>query len=245
MMKYFVSLFAMVLLVSSCNADTKNEQSTSGKDVKLSTTMDSVSYILGVNMGTQLRQDSIMPSIDAIAAGVKDALDDKIKLNDSVRNTVIQSFVAEMQKKQQAKQQAELDKQKALAPKNLADGQKFLEDNKAKEGVKVTASGLQYKIIKPGSAKKPKPTDQVEVHYKGTLIDGTTFDSSYDRGEPAKFPLNGVIPGWTEGLQLIGEGGKVFLYIPYTLAYGEAGMGNVIPPNSTLVFEVELIKIGE
>lgn len=245
MMKYFVSLFAMVLLVNSCNADTKNEQATSGKDVKLTTTMDSVSYILGVNLGTQLKQDEIVPTIDAIAAGVKDALDGKIIINDSIRNTVIQSFVAELQKKQQSKQQADMDKQKALAPKNLADGQKFLEENKSKEGVKVTPSGLQYKIIKPGSAKKPKPTDQVTVHYKGTLIDGTTFDSSIDRGEPAKFPLNGVIPGWTEGLQLIGEGGKVFLYIPFNLAYGEAGMGNVIPPNSTLVFEVELLKIGE
>src|SRR5690606_38847330 len=114
MMKYFVSLFAMVLLVSSCNADTKNEQSISGKDVKLSTTIDSVSYILGVQIGSQLRQDSIKPTIEAIAAGVQDALDDKIKLNDSVRNTVIQSFVAELQKKQQALQQAEMDKQKAL-----------------------------------------------------------------------------------------------------------------------------------
>lgn len=245
MYKFFVSLFALVLFVSSCNADTKSNQSNSVKDVKLTTTMDSVSYILGVNLGSQLKQDDITPVIDAIAAGVQDALDDKIKISDEVRNAVIQGFIATLQEKQQKKQEEEQAKMKEMAPKNLADGQKFLEENKSKAGVQVTASGLQYKIINPGSSKKPKASDQVTVHYKGTLIDGTTFDSSIERGQPATFPLNGVIPGWTEGLQLIGEGGKCFLYIPHNLAYGENGMGGVIPPNATLIFEVELLKIGE
>jgi FKBP-type peptidyl-prolyl cis-trans isomerase len=245
MIKYFVSMIAMVVLVSSCNADTKNAKGTSAGDVKLTTTMDSVSYILGVNLGTQLSQDSLKPVVDAIAAGVQDAIDGKIKLDEPTRNTVIQAFVAELQKKQMAKQQAEEAKMKESAPKNLADGQKYLDENKSKTGVKVTASGLQYKIINPGSAKKPKPTDEVTVHYKGTLIDGKVFDSSIERGQPATFPLNGVIPGWTEGLQLIGEGGKMILYIPSILAYGEKGMGATIPPNSALVFEVELVKIGK
>jgi FKBP-type peptidyl-prolyl cis-trans isomerase FklB len=245
MTKYFVSLFAMVLLVSSCNADNKGVQSGSVKDVKLVTKMDSVSYILGVNLGTQLSKDSLVPTIDAIAMGCQDALAGKIKLNDSSRSRIIQEFVAKLQEKEKVKQEAEMAKLKESAPQNMAAGQKFLDENKKKEGVQVTASGLQYKIVNPGSAKKPKPTDEVTVHYKGSLIDGKVFDSSYDRKQPASFPLGGVIPGWTEGLQLIGEGGKMFLYIPYNLAYGENGMGNVIPPSSTLVFEVELLKIGK
>lgn len=243
MIKYFVFLISLVVLVNSCNADTKSNATS--KDVKLTTTMDTVSYILGVNLGSQLKQDSIIPNVDAIAAGVQDALSDKLKIDEQTRTAVIQAFVADLQAKQQAKQQAEMDKLKADAPKNLEEGNKFLEGNKSKEGVKVTPSGLQYKIINPGSAKKPGPTDEVTVHYKGTLINGTVFDSSYDRGQPATFPLNGVIPGWTEGLQLIGEGGKAMLFIPYNLGYGENGMGSVIPPNSTLIFEVELIKIGK
>lgn len=244
-MKYFIFLTAMVVFVSSCSADTKNEKSGSGQDVKLTTNMDSVSYILGVNLGTQLSQDSIAGVVDAIAAGVQDAMDNKVKIDEASRTTIIQAFVANLQAKQQAKQQAEMDKMKAMGPKNLEDGQKFLTENKSKEGVKVSPTGLQYKIVNPGSAKKPKATDEVTVNYKGTLLDGTTFDSSYDRGQPATFPLNGVIPGWTEGLQLIGEGGKLILYVPHSLAYGENGMGGVIPPNATLIFEVELIKIGK
>ncbi len=235
----------MILLVSSCNADTKNDNSNGSSDVKLTTSMDTVSYILGVNLGTQLKQDSLSPNHNAVAMGVKDAMDDKVKIDEAKRNEVLQAFVADMQEKFKKKQEEEMEKMKASGAKNLEDGKKFLAENKNKEGVKVTASGLQYKVINPGSSKKPKSTDEVTVHYKGTLLDGKVFDSSYDRGEPAQFTLNGVIPGWTEGLQLIGEGGKVILYIPSELAYGEQSMGNIIPPNSTLTFEVELIKIGK
>jgi len=125
----------------------------------------------------------------------------------------------------------------------LERGQKFLKDNASKEGVKTTASGLQYKITKEGTGKAPKASDTVVVHYKGTLIDGTEFDSSFKRGEPATFPLNRVIPGWTEGLQLVKEGGKATLYIPSELAYGKRGAGGTIGPDETLIFEVELVKI--
>jgi FKBP-type peptidyl-prolyl cis-trans isomerase FklB len=131
-------------------------------------------------------------------------------------------------------------KQKQLGEKNKTDGTKFLEDNKKKPGVKTTASGLQYKVEKEGTGAPPKPTDMVTVNYRGTLIDGTEFDSSYKRGQPATFPVNGVIKGWTEALQLMKQGAKYQLFIPSTLAYGERAMGPDIGPNSTLIFDVEL-----
>jgi FKBP-type peptidyl-prolyl cis-trans isomerase FkpA len=131
-----------------------------------------------------------------------------------------------------------------MAESPIEKGEKFLAENKSKEGVKTTASGLQYKITKEGAGKSPAATDRVLVHYEGKLLDGTVFDSSIKRGEPIAFPLNRVIPGWTEGLQLIKEGGKAILYIPSKLAYGPGGTpGGPIGPNETLIFEVELIKI--
>lgn len=130
-----------------------------------------------------------------------------------------------------------------MAESPLEKGEKFLAENKSKEGVQTTASGLQYKIVKEGTGKSPKATDTVRVHYEGKLLDGKIFDSSIKRNEPISFPLNGVIPGWTEGLQLVKEGGKVILYIPSKLAYGSRGAGGAIGPDETLIFEVELLKI--
>jgi FKBP-type peptidyl-prolyl cis-trans isomerase len=130
-----------------------------------------------------------------------------------------------------------------MAESAAEKGEKFLKENAGKEGVKTTASGLQYKITKEGEGKSPKATDTVLVHYKGTLLDGKEFDSSYKRNEPIEFPLTGVIPGWTEGLQLLKEGGKATLYIPSKLAYGSRGAGGVIGPDETLIFEVELLKV--
>jgi FKBP-type peptidyl-prolyl cis-trans isomerase FklB len=127
--------------------------------------------------------------------------------------------------------------------KNKAEGEKFLADNKKKEGIKTTASGLQYKVIKDGTGKTPKATDTVSTHYRGTLISGKEFDSSYKRGEPAEFPVNGVIKGWTEALQLMKEGAKWQLFIPSELAYGERGAGQDIGPNSTLIFDIELLSV--
>src|SRR6478735_2987903 len=145
------------------------------------------------------------------------------------------------EKSPQLKAQKDMEaKQKQAGEKNKTDGTKFLEDNKKKPGVKTTASGLQYKVEKEGTGAPPKPTDMVTVNYRGTLIDGTEFDSSYKRGQPATFPVNGVIKGWTEALQLMKQGAKYQLFIPSTLAYGERAMGPDIGPNSTLIFDVEL-----
>jgi FKBP-type peptidyl-prolyl cis-trans isomerase len=130
-----------------------------------------------------------------------------------------------------------------MADSPLEKGEKFLAENKTKEGVKTTASGLQYKVLKEGTGKSPTASDTVVCHYRGTLLDGTEFDSSYKRGEPAEFPLNRVIPGWTEGVQLMKEGAKYQFFIPSKLAYGSRGAGGVIGPDETLIFEVELIKI--
>lgn len=130
-----------------------------------------------------------------------------------------------------------------MAQSNLEQGQAFLKTNASKPGVKTTPSGLQYLVLEEGKGKSPKATDTVLVHYKGNLLDGTEFDSSYKRNEPISFPLNGVIPGWTEGVQLMKEGGKIRLFIPSNLAYGSRGAGGVIPPDSTLVFDIELLKV--
>jgi len=137
----------------------------------------------------------------------------------------------------------ELEKQ--LGEKNKKEGSSFLAENQKKEGVKTLPSGLQYKVIKSGSGKKPKLDDTVTTHYRGSLIDGTEFDSSYRRGKPVTFPVNQVIPGWTEALQLMEEGAKWELFVPSNLAYGEKGAGNEIGPNATLIFEVELISVQE
>ena len=154
----------------------------------------------------------------------------------------IREITTAFQKEMMAKQE-ELNKK--LGEKNKKEGEVFLAENKKKEGVKTLPSGLQYKVIKAGTGKKPKLTDTVTTNYRGTLIDGTEFDSSYRRGQPASFPVNGVIPGWTEALQLMEEGAKWQLFVPPNLAYGDRGAGRQIGPNATLIFEVELISIQE
>jgi FKBP-type peptidyl-prolyl cis-trans isomerase FklB len=154
----------------------------------------------------------------------------------------VQETVATFQKEMMAKQE---ELAKKLGEKNKEEGEAFLAENKKKEGVKVLPSGLQYKVVKAGTGGKPKLTDTVTTHYRGTLIDGTEFDSSYRRGQPVSFPVAGVIPGWTEALQLMEEGSKWQLFIPPNLAYGERGAGRDIGPNATLIFEIELISIQQ
>jgi len=198
---------------------------------------EKISYSIGMDIGTNLKKQAIELDPDVMAKGIKDSYTGgKTLLTEEESRQVIQNF-----QKQVMAKQAETMKQ--AAEKNKAEGEKFLAGNAKKEGVKTLPSGLQYKELKAGTGKTPKATDTVTTHYKGTLIDGTEFDSSYKRGEPATFPVSGVIPGWTEALQLMKEGAKWQLFLPPALAYGERGAGREIGPNATLVFDVELISV--
>lgn len=198
---------------------------------------DKVSYSIGLNIGKSMKQEGLDINPDALAAAMKDVFAGaKPQLTDEEVQAVMQEFQKEMMAKRMKGQQEGLTK-------NKAEGEKFLADNKKKEGIKTTASGLQYKVIKDGTGKTPKATDTVSTHYRGTLISGKEFDSSYKRGEPAEFPVNGVIKGWTEALQLMKEGSKWQLFIPSDLAYGERGAGQDIGPNSTLIFDIELLSV--
>jgi len=223
-MKRFIISLALLSLAGFVFGQ---EKSTPLKDTK-----DKVSYSIGLNIGFNLKKQNVSINPDTFVLGLKDALAGKPQMTDEQVKETMTAFEKEM-----------IDKQKAAGVKNGADGEKFLAENKKKEGVKTTASGLQYKVIKEGSGAQPKETDTVVANYRGTLIDGTEFDSSYTRGQPATFPLSGVIRGWTEALQLMKVGSKYQLFIPANLAYGERAMGSDIGPNSTLVFEVELVGI--
>jgi FKBP-type peptidyl-prolyl cis-trans isomerase len=207
----------------------------SGKPESL---QDRASYTIGLNLGKSLKTNDIQANIDLIVRGLRDGLGGGAPLlTDEEMQTTMQTLQTQVTAQQEAKR-------KAAGEKNKAEGEAFLAKNKAKPGVKTTASGLQYEVISEGTGPMPKPTDSVTVNYKGTLMDGTVFDSSYDRKEPVTFVLNQVIPGWTEGVQLMKVGSKYKFYIPSALGYGERGAGATIGPNSPLVFEVELISIG-
>lgn len=200
---------------------------------------EKISYIIGMDIGANLKKQSIDIDADIVARGIKDGLSGaKPLLSQQEAREVMTAFEKEMKARQEAAQ-------KVAGEKNKKEGEIFLAENKKKEGVKTLPSGLQYKVVKPGSGKKPAATDTVTTHYRGTLINGTEFDSSYRRGKPATFPVSGVIPGWTEALQLMEEGAKWQLFIPPNLAYAERGAGQVIGPHTTLIFEVELISIQE
>src|SRR5215469_6901442 len=202
------------------------------KSPQLKDQKDKVSYSIGMQIGFNLARQKVDINADILAAGIKDALANKPQLTPDQVKDVMAQFEKDMEQKQ-----------KELGEKNKTEGAKFLEENKKKAGVKTTASGLQYKLIKEGTGAQPKATDMVTVNYRGTLIDGTEFDSSYKRGQPATFPVNGVIKGWTEALQLMKAGSKYQLVIPSNLAYGERAMGPDIGPNSALIFEVELQEV--
>lgn len=190
------------------------------------------SYAIGVQIARNLKEQNIDLDTKAFMAAVNDVTTDKkLQLSDDERMQSLRKMSEGMR-----------EKEMAAAGENLKKGETFLETNKQKEGVKVTPSGLQYKVITEGKGPKPKSSDKVEVHYSGKLIDGKEFDSSYARNQPAEFPVQGVIPGWTEALQLMNVGSKYELVIPPNLAYGERGNPS-IPPNSVLVFDVELLKI--
>ena len=201
--------------------------------------MDKLSYALGLGIGQQLKQMGLQENlvIEDFASSIKDVLaDNDLKVSHQEGQQIVNNFFRELEQKQNA---AKAEAGKAAK----AEGEKFLAENAKKDGINVTKSGLQYEVMNEGTGKKPKATDTVRCHYEGRLLDGTVFDSSYKRNEPADFGLQQVIAGWTEGVQLMAEGAKYRFYIPYMLAYGEGGAGAMIPPFATLIFDVELIKV--
>jgi FKBP-type peptidyl-prolyl cis-trans isomerase FklB len=219
-----IALFTL----TACEGQKKKAEKTS-----LSNQIDSVSYGIGISIGQNLKKDNLNEiDADLISKGIKDVFkNDTSLLKAKDAQVCIQNF---MQNREKMKGEANLEK-----------GKKFLEENAKKDGVKTTPSGLQYMVVTEGTGPKPVATDKVTVHYTGTLADGTVFDSSVERGQPAQFPVNQVIPGWTEALQLMPVGSKWKLWIPASLAYGERSPGGAIGPNEMLIFDVELISIDK
>ena len=201
-------------------------------NAELTTQIDSVSYSLGISVANNLKNSGFESiETDAMASAFNDVFSDKeVRITEDEANLLIQDYFLELSEKK--------------SQEATAEGSSFLIENAKKEGVITTSSGLQYEIITNGIGATPSESDKVTVHYHGTLLDGTVFDSSVDRGQPATFPVNGVIPGWVEALQLMNVGSKYKLYIPSDLAYGERGAGEAIGPNATLIFEVELLSIN-
>jgi FKBP-type peptidyl-prolyl cis-trans isomerase FklB len=224
-----IGLPLLVLLAGSATA---------GEKIELKSDNDKLNYSVGYQLGGDFRRQEVEINPEIVVRGMQDAMsgDESLMTPKEMRSTL-----AGLSQRVAA---AKRDRHKQLAEENLAKGRAFLAENAGKEGVKTTASGLQYKVIETGSGESPKPSDRVTVHYRGTLIDGTEFDSSYRRNKPATFRVDRVIPGWTEALQMMKPGAKWQLFIPTDLAYGERGPGP-IPPNSTLIFDVELLSVGD
>lgn len=226
-------LVASSVLLTACKEEAKKQDDST----KIATTEQKVSYLIGQNMAKSLQQNEIVLETDSFLLAVNDV---KNGTPTRISEEDGQKVMQEMQQKVMAKKE---ETQKKLSETNIAEGKKFLEENKTKPGVQVTASGLQYKVITEGNGVKPKATDTVSVHYVGKLVDGKEFDSSRKHGDqPVSFEVGGVIPGWTEALQLMPQGSKWELYIPSELAYGPAGTGP-IPASATLIFEVELLEV--
>ena len=244
----FLVLGLMMVTVAFTQSKKQSIKKETKTEVVLKTEGDSISYSIGQNIFSNLKDSLVQLNLDVLIASLKDAAVGKSILSEENTIKCLTALNQKMQARQAALQQATQEKEKnEMSPtieKNKKESETFLAENKIKEGVVTTASGLQYKIITKGTGEvSPKSTDQVKVHYKGTLLDGKVFDSSYDRNEPAVFPLNQVIKGWTEGLQLMHVGDKFQFFIPYDLAYGEMGRGATIPPATVLIFDVELLDI--
>ena len=234
-MSSFARLTSLIVISSAlyaCNDESSNNQ-------PLDTLEQKASYSFGVDVASRLKQQGIELDVKALNQGIADAYTgNELALNDEDRLQAKTTFQTQLQ-------EALVKKQASIADDNLATGKAFLEENAKKSGVVTTESGLQYKIITTGDGKQPKESDTVTTHYKGTLIDGREFDSSYKRDKPASFPVKGVIKGWTEALQLMHVGDKWQLFIPSELAYGATKRSELIEANSTLVFEIELLSIKE
>jgi FKBP-type peptidyl-prolyl cis-trans isomerase FklB len=228
-----VSTGIIALMLGSC-------AKSSIKNAKLVSKEDSLSYAFGIYTYNALKSDSLMLDPLIVAKAMQDGKDEKTLMTDDGARAFLSSYVNEREVVKAAKQ-AELNKE--TYKEYIAQNEAFLAANKAKAGVTTTASGLQYEVIKMGKGEKPTAESTVKVHYIGTLIDGTEFDSSIKKNEAAQFPVSGVIPGWTEALQLMPVGSKFKLWIPQSIAYGPNGMGELIKPYSTLIFEVELLEI--
>ena len=229
--KTLVGLLMMALVTVTSCSQSKNSTLKIGA-VKLVTPVDTASYALGVNMASNVKNMGLEEiNMEAFAKAFQDVYaNEKLQITEAESNPILQAFFTSLMEKK--------------AASSLAEGQTWLADNAKKEGVKTTASGLQYEVMREGTGPKPLATNTVKVHYHGTTTDGKVFDSSVDRGEPVEFPLNGVIPGWTEGVQLMSVGSKYKLFIPGDLAYGpRPPQGSGIAPNATLIFEVELLEI--
>jgi FKBP-type peptidyl-prolyl cis-trans isomerase len=236
-MQPFTTQIAIPLLIA-CFVFSAYGQDEAAKEKRLKTSTEELSYALGMNVGDSLRRFGAEVDFDIFMEAVRATLNGEETLLTPLQARKLENeFVREKRRKQ-------AEERKVEGEKNLAAGTAFLAENKNKEGVITTDSGLQYQVIKKGDGAKPKSSDRVTVHYRGTLLDGTEFDSSYKRGKPATFPVKGVIAGWTEALQLMPVGSTYKLFIPSKLAYGARGSGQKIGPNSTLIFEVELLGIA-
>jgi FKBP-type peptidyl-prolyl cis-trans isomerase FklB len=229
---FIVMTAVLAFILGSCGNNVKN--------VKITDKNDSLSYAFGIVNYNALTQDSLSLDPLVVAKAMVDGKDNKAQMSDDVARSYIMAFI-QGREKLKAEQKAILDRE--LYKDWIKQNEDFLTQNKTKAGVTTTTSGLQYEVIKMGNGPKPTAESTVRVHYVGTLIDGTEFDSSIKRNEPAEFPVVGVIPGWTEALQLMPVGSKFKIYIPQDLAYGATGAGDVIKPFSTLIFEVELLQI--
>ncbi|MDX9695345.1 MAG: FKBP-type peptidyl-prolyl cis-trans isomerase [Bacteroidales bacterium] len=224
---FLLTIVALAIIATSCGQKVKT-------NLKLTNSVDTLSYCLGADVANKLKSSSVEDiNYDAFIKGFDDIYKDKeLMLKKDTLGILINKYIMEIRMKS--------------FEKNLEEGKKFLEENKKREGVITTESGLQYEIITEGTGKSPSATSIVRTHYRGTLLDGTVFDSSYENGTPIEFPLNGVIKGWTEGLQYMKEGGKYKLYLPTELAYGmNVRPGGKIQPNMALIFEIELIEVKE
>ncbi len=231
-MKKLCAFLALGAMLAAC------EPQAGGGKAEMKTSMDSVSFAIGLNIGKSIRQDSIAVNPDLIAGGIKAAMaNDSTAMPDSVIQQVMMNFQMEMMKKQS-------ERQAKVGENNKKAGEEFLAKNKTASGVQTTASGLQYQVVTEGAGATPTDADEITVNYHGTLLDGEVFDSSRDRGQPLTIKMAEVVPGWREALKLMKEGGKIIAWIPSDLAYGPAGSPPRVGPNATLKFEIELIKVG-